>query len=84
MQDMMKMYSLSGMDPSMFGSEETLVLNAAHPLVRYLSEHEESEHASLICQELYDVAMLAHKPLAPEAMTEFVRRSNEILLLLTK
>ena len=31
-----------------------------------------------------DLAMLAHKPLNPEEMTAFVKRSNEIMMLLTK
>ena len=37
MQDMMKMYNMYGMDPNMFGGQETLVLNANHPLVKYLA-----------------------------------------------
>ena len=85
MQDMMKMYNMGGMDPSMFGGEgETLVLNANHPLVKYVFEHKKSKNASVICEQLYDLAMLSHKPLAPEEMTKFIERSNEIMLLLTK
>ncbi len=85
MQDMMRMYNMSGMDPSMFGGEgETLVLNANHPLVKYVFEHKKSRNASVICEQLYDLAMLSHKPLAPEEMTKFIERSNEIMLLLTK
>ncbi len=84
MQDMMKMYNMYGMDPGMFGGEETLVLNANHPLVKYAQEHQDSEHIDLICQQLYDLAMLSHKQLSPEDMTKFVQRSNQILMLLTK
>jgi len=85
MQDMMKMYNMYGMDPSMFGGEgETLVLNANHPLVKFVFEHKKSKNASIICEQLYDLAMLSHKPLAPEEMTKFIERSNEIMLLLTK
>ncbi len=85
MQDMMKMYNMYGMDPSMFGGEgETLVLNANHPLVKFIFEHKKSKNASVICEQLYDLAMLSHKPLAPEEMTKFIERSNEIMLLLTK
>ena len=85
MQDMMKMYNMYGMDPSMFGGEgETLVLNANHPLVKFVFEHKKSKNASVICEQLYDLAMLSHKPLAPEEMTRFIERSNEIMLLLTK
>lgn len=84
MQEMMKMYGMSGMDPSMFGTDVTLILNAGHPLVQYVTEHAEGENTDLICHQLYDLAMLAHKPLSPEEMTAFVKRSNEIMLLLTK
>ena len=84
MQEMMKMYGMSGMDPSMFGTNATLILNANHPLVQYVVDHKGSENTSIICKQLYDLAMLAHKPLNPEEMTAFVKRSNEIMLLLTK
>ena len=84
MQEMMKMYGMSGMDTSMFGTDVTLILNAGHPLVQYVTEHAEGENTDLICHQLYDLAMLAHKPLSPEEMTAFVKRSNEIMLLLTK
>ena len=84
MQDMMKMYNMYGMDPSMFGGQETLVLNAKHPLVQFVADNKDSETTPGICEELYDLAMLSHKQLSPEEMTRFVQRSNEILLMLTK
>ena len=84
MAEMMKMYGMGGMDPSMFGSQATLVLNANHPLVKFLVEHKRSKNVPVICKQLYDLAMLAHKPLSPEEMTAFVQRSNEIMMLLTK
>lgn len=84
MQEMMKMYGMGGMDTSMFGSQATLVLNANHPLVQFLVANKDSENVSIICKQLYDLAMLAHKPLSPEEMTAFVKRSNDIMMLLTK
>ena len=84
MQDMMKMYNMYGMDPNMFGGQETLILNANHPLVKYLAENQESDKAPLICEQLYDLAMMSHKQLSPEEMTKFVNRSNDILMVLTK
>lgn len=81
MQEMMKMYGMDGMN---MGGESTLILNANHPLVQYVVEHKDSENTSIICKQLYDLAMLAHKPLSPEEMTAFVKRSNEIMMLLTK
>ena len=84
MQDMMKMYG-GGMDMSMFGAEgETLVLNANHPLVTYITEHEDDANTEMICEQLYDLAKLQNAPLSPEAMTKFVARSNDIMLLLAK
>ena len=84
MEEMMRMYGMSGMDASMFGSHATLVLNANHPLVKYIADNKENDNVKLICKQLYDLAMLAHKPLNPEEMTAFVQRSNEIMMLLTK
>ena len=84
MQEMMKMYGMGGIDASMFGSQATLVLNANHPLVQFLVTNKDSENVSIICKQLYDLAMLAHKPLSPEEMTAFVKRSNDIMMLLTK
>ena len=84
MQEIMKMYGMSGMDPSMFGTNATLILNANHPLVEYVVAHKDGENTEMFCHQLYDLAMLAHKPLSPEEMTEFVKRSNEIMMKLAK
>ena len=77
MQEMMKMYGMSGMDPSMFGTNATLILNANHPLVEYVVAHKDGENTEMFCHQLYDLAMLAHKPLSPEEMTEFVKRNYD-------
>ncbi len=83
MQDMMKMYSAPGMNMPGFGGEgETLILNANHPLVQYITEHEDGENTKMICEQLYDLAKLQHAPLEAEAMTRFVARTNEIMMLL--
>ena len=82
MQDMMKMYGMMGMDPSMFGTNLTLVLNANNQLVQYLMNNIESEHASMLCEQLYDLAVIQHEQLNPEAMAKFVERSNKIMMLL--
>lgn len=85
MQDMMKMYSMNGMGMGGFGKEgQTLVLNANHPLVKYIVDNEEGENTKIICEQLYDLALLQHAPLEPEAMAAFVARSNDIMLLLAK
>ena len=84
MQDMIKMYNMYGMDPNMFGGPATLVLNANNELVQYIFNHKDSEHVPMMCEQLYDLAMLSHKPLAPEEMTKFITRSNKIMMLLAK
>ncbi|MEG1992895.1 MAG: molecular chaperone HtpG, partial [Acetivibrio sp.] len=85
MQDMMKMYAMDGMDPGMFGpSGETLVLNANNQLVQYVFQHKDGENIELFCKQLYDLAAISQRPLAPEAMTQFIARSNEIMFLLAK
>ena len=85
MQDMMKMYGMAGMDPNMFGAEgQTLVLNANNDLVKYVAEHTDGENTKIICEQLYDLAMLSHAPLSPEQMTGFIARSNKIIELLAK
>lgn len=85
MQDMMKMYNMYGMDPSMFGGAgETLVLNANHKLVQYVLGHKEDENTAKICQQLYDLAAISHSPLSPERMTQFIARSNEIMMIMAE
>ena len=86
MQDMMKMYNMGGgNNMAMFGTMgQTLILNANNTLVKYIFEHKESDNVDMFCEQLYDLAMLSHGPLAPEQMTKFVTRSNEILSMLAK
>ena len=85
MQDMMKMYSMPGMDMGGFGGEgETLILNANHPLVKYVTDNQEGENVDMICEQLYDLAKIQQSPLSPEAMTKFIARSNEIMMVLAK
>ena len=84
MQEMMKMYNMYGMDPSMFGGDETLVLNVDNDLVKYMFDHADGENVEMFAQQLYDLACLANKPLAPEAMAAFVARSNKIMMLLAQ
>uniref|UniRef100_UPI004056B24C molecular chaperone HtpG n=1 Tax=Agathobacter sp. TaxID=2021311 RepID=UPI004056B24C len=87
MQDMMKMYAangMGGMDLGMFPADQTLTLNANNELVKYIMENKDSEHVPMFAKQLYDLALLSNQPLSVDAMAEFVKRSNEIMLLLTK
>lgn len=87
MQDMMKMYAaggMGGMDPNMFAADQTLTLNANHPLVQYILNNKDSENVPMFAEQLYDLARISNQQLSPEAMTSFVKRSNDIMMLLTK
>ena len=84
MKDMMKMYNMYGMDPSMFNASETLTLNVSNDLVRYILDNKDSEHVPAFCEQLYDLAKLSNQPLTPDEMKKFVDRSNQIMMLLTK
>ena len=87
MQDMMKMYAMGGMggmDPNMFAADQTLTLNANHALVKYILDNKESEHVTMFAEQLYDLALISNQPLSTDAMTKFIKRSNDIMLLLTK
>ncbi|WP_026495000.1 molecular chaperone HtpG [Butyrivibrio sp. WCD3002] len=85
MQDMMKMYAANGMmmgDLGMGG--QTLILNANHPLVKYVMDNGEGENVDTICEQLYDLARIQNAPLDAESMTKFIQRSNDIMMLLAK
>ena len=87
MADMMKMYAASGMAMGLndFAKEgQTLILNAKHPLVKYVMEHEDDKNTKMICRQLYDLAQIQNAPLSAEDMAGFIVRSNEIMLMLTK
>ena len=87
MQDMMKMYAMGGMggmDPNMFAADQTLTLNVNNPLVKFILDNKDSEHVPMFAEQIYDLALISNQPLSTEAMTKFVKRSNDIMLLLTK
>ena len=87
MQDMMKMYSMGGMggmDPNMFAADQTLTLNANNELVKYILNNKDSENVPMFAEQLYDLALISNQSLTVDQMTKFVKRSNDIMLLLTK
>ncbi len=87
MQDMMRMYAangMGGMDMSMFAADQTLTLNANNALVQFILKNKDSEHVPMFAEQLYDLALLSNQPLSTDAMAKFVKRSNDIMLLLTK
>jgi len=82
MEEMTKMFG--GMNiPNMFQKEQTLVLNKNNKLIQTIAEKADAqEHKELIqmlCEQIYDLAMLSHQPLESEAMNKFIDRSNLLL-----
>lgn len=85
MADMMRMYGMAGMDPSMYGGMgETLIVNVNNSLVRYILDNPDSDNVEIFCEQLYDLALISHAPLSPERMSGFIARSNKIMGLLAK
>ena len=82
MQDMMRMYGIDPGSPDMLDNDATLIVNANHPLVQYITEHKRSKNSAVICKQLYDMARIANHPLSPEEMSAFVQRTNDIMMLL--
>lgn len=83
MQEMTKMFGGGTLPPGMFEEELTLVLNRNHSLVQKFLEFAENpdraDDTELVAAHLFDLAMLSHKPLSPEQMSAFIKRSNKIL-----
>ncbi len=84
MQEMFKMYGMAD-DPSMFGDEgQTLILNINHPLVKAVLDDPDGDETPVICEQLYDLALLSYGSLSPERMTAFIQRSNDLMMKLTQ
>ncbi len=83
MQEMMKMYAMYGMPAEDLSEKDlTLVLNKKNALVKRLTEDKESDITDMIVKQLYDLAFLYHGSLSPERMTEFIKRSQELMMKL--
>jgi molecular chaperone HtpG len=85
MQEMSAMYGMSNMQ---MPSDETLVLNTGNAVVKLLldikDDESKADEIKLLCAQIYDLAMMSHKPLGNDAMTEFIARSNKIMQLLAE
>ena len=85
MQEMMKQYGMMGMGSGDLGMvEQTLILNAKHPLVQYLFDHKKSAMTEKVARQLYDLALVSNNQLSPDRIPEFIKRTNEIMLEITK
>lgn len=85
MQEMMKMYNMQGMNMGLPEEEVTLVLNQNHPLIDALAHKDlEADTKKLLCTHLYDLAQLSNHTLSPDAMHDFLERSNTLLSMIIK
>ncbi|MBQ9091295.1 MAG: molecular chaperone HtpG, partial [Anaerotignum sp.] len=86
MMEMMEAYGNNPEFKAMFAQmkpEETLVLNKNNKLVKTLmamaGREEKKEDATLLSRQLYDLALMSHRPLTSDEMTAFIDRSNLLL-----
>jgi len=82
MQDMSRFFA--GQDvTNMFPTEQTLVINRNNKLVKALAESidnkEKDEIRELLVRQIYDIAMLSHKPMEPDALSAFIDRSIKLM-----
>jgi len=94
MQEMMAMMQQTNAE---FPEEHVLLVNTAHPLIKNLSNLKQSvivqpdgssspagDMANLICQHVYDLALMAQKGFDANGMKSFVERSSKLLTQLTE
>ncbi len=96
MRRLREMTALIQQQMAEFPEEHVLVVNTAHPLIENLYELSQSsivqsggqspsgELANLICQHVYDLALMAQKGFDADGMKAFVERSNQVLTRLTQ
>ena len=82
MEEMIQRFGDMGINYPMH-KEETLIINKSSDLVKSLIKLSEDESRkddlTMICQHIYDLALVAHKPLSSEEMMDFIERGNKIL-----
>jgi molecular chaperone HtpG len=90
------MNALMQQQSAQFPEEHILVVNTAHPLIQNLvqlsqgsivqaeGQSPSGELANMICQHVYDLALMAQKGFDAEGMKVFVERSNQVLTRLTE
>jgi molecular chaperone HtpG len=79
-----------------FPEEHILVVNTAHPLIQNLANiggsiiqtdggiSPNQQLVNLVCQHIYDLALMAQKGINADGMNAFVERSNQVLTKLTE
>jgi molecular chaperone HtpG len=96
MRRMQEMTALMQQQAMKFPDDRVLVINTSHPLIQKIAqisqgsivqgagESPSGELAKILCQHVYDLALMAQKGFDAEGMTAFVERSNQVLTKLTE
>jgi len=95
MRRIQDMSALMSQEVAKFPDEHILLVNTAHPLIKNLAQlssgsiigadgtSPSGELANMICQHVYDLALMAQKGFDADGMKAFVQRSNQVLTTLT-
>lgn len=75
--DMMRMYQPGG---ASLPQEESLVVNAASPLIEKLSAEPQGEKAEQLARQIYALAQLSQRRLSAEELAAFLKNSYALLL----
>jgi molecular chaperone HtpG len=93
---MREMNAMMQQQTAEFPEDHILLVNTAHPLIQNLanlnqgsiiqgeSQSSTDQLVNLICQHVYDLALMSQKGFDAEGMKSFVERSNEVLTKLTE
>lgn len=96
MRRMREMSAMMQQQTAEFPEEHILVVNTAHPLIQNLvninqgsiigtgGESPNQQLVNLVCQHVYDLALMAQKGINADGMNAFVERSNQVLTKLTE
>ncbi|MDF5726996.1 MAG: molecular chaperone HtpG [Rhizonema sp. PD38] len=96
MRRMREMSSMMQQQQMEFPEDHILLVNTAHPLIQHLAslsqgsiiqgggESPTGVLVNMICQHIYDLALMSQKGFDAEGMKSFVERSNEVLTKLTE
>ncbi|WP_026102298.1 molecular chaperone HtpG [Pleurocapsa sp. PCC 7319] len=94
MRRMQEMAALMQEKTMAFPEDHILMINTSHPLIQNLldlnkstiiqSGDESNSMVNLMCNHIYDLALMSQKAFDAEGMKSFVQRSNQVLTNLTK
>jgi molecular chaperone HtpG len=96
MRRLQEMTAMMQQQEMKFPEEHVLMINTAHPLIENIyqlnkgaiiqgtGESPTKDMVNMMCQHVYDLALMAQRAFTAEDMKAFVERSNKVLTKLTK